>query len=84
MCSGSYPCLRSPASMASEILMLVAVRPASVHAPILPWTPPNPPQPTPLQAAKKLSDEIAAKQKQAESTEAAIDRARTVGCGADR
>jgi len=30
-----------------------------------------------LQAAKKLSDEIAAKQKQAESTEAAIDRART-------
>eukprot|EP00983_Pelagomonas_calceolata_P127990 1161469-Pelagomonas_calceolata.AAC.13 len=31
-----------------------------------------------LQAAKKLSDEIAAKQKQAESTEAAIDRARTV------
>ena len=31
-----------------------------------------------MQAAKKLSDEIAAKQKQAESTEAAIDRARTV------
>jgi len=32
-----------------------------------------------LQAAKKLSDEIAAKQKDAERTEVAIDKARTVG-----